>query len=258
MTMPTNSRKSQQPTAHPGILRWPLNVIVLAVIGLPSFIGYPLGLWTAEVVNGVPWSWVVYWVLVLAVARGLLGARMFANIAAMGALIALPVVFAGGSISWLAIVLGWSRETFDSAGSHYVRLCLTMLTVVPLALALVALVPLGQLEQRLLFKPQGVSSRQKKILMVLRVFNHIAFTVLPGTLEILREERQEYKGPVDSRAKGAFYLAAILRLRQGLAGLVNLAVGTICAALQYIPLWAYEIGQLPETVPENEDDPISF
>jgi hypothetical protein len=77
--------------------------------------------------------------------------------------------------------------------------------------------------------------------MALRVFNHIAFGVLPGMLEVLREERffdvkAARTGPLGGRR---FWTRVGGRL-------VHLGVGAICASLQYIPLWAYEIGQLPE------------
>jgi hypothetical protein len=223
--------------------RWPFNLVILGGIGIPAFTGFPLGLWSAEIVTGIGWSNAVYWVVVLAMVRWLLGVRSFSNIVAVAALITLPVVFVGGTLSTVSILTGISRQTVDVSGMHYAGLCLTMLTVVPLALAMVALIPFGRWEQRLLFKPQGVSARQKKILMVLRVFNHIAFNVLPGTLEILREERLI---PQRKTPGGLGFGAYVAFVRNTFNSLIYLAVGTICAALQYIPLWASEIGHLPE------------
>jgi len=238
--MARDRRPSQSASDRGGFLFWPLNAIVLGIIGIPAFTGYPLGYWPTEVVAGVDVSRVCYWVVVMATTYGLLGPRMFANILAVTAMVTLPVVFAGGTISWVAIVLGISGESLDAAGMHYLRLCLTMLTVVPLALTLVALVPFGRIEQRLLLDPRGVGAHQKKMLMALRVFNHIAFGVLPGMLEILREERFfDVKAGTDPFGRRRFWIRVGGRL-------VYLGVGAICASLQYIPLWAYEIGQLPE------------
>lgn len=242
MIMPASQAPPQGRNLRPGFIRWPLDLGILAVIGIPAFTGYPLGCWTAHIVPGIPWSGAVYWVLVLGSVRMLSGARMFANILAVAALITLPVVFTGGTLSWLAGITGLSREPADAAGIHYAGLCLTMLTVIPLALAMVVLIPFGQLEQRILLAARGVSPLQKKMLMVLRVFNHIAFGVLPGTLEILREERL---GRLQTAGPGS-KPAAVSVLRRKVNTLIFIGVGTICAALQYIPLWAHEISQLPE------------
>jgi hypothetical protein len=229
------------------LIDWPFNVLILVVIGIPAFTGYPLGRWPAAIVPGITWSAAVYWVLVLAAARCLLGRRMFANIIAVAALVTLPVVFAGGTITWLGSLLKLTRDSLDSAGAHYAGLCLTMLTVIPLALAIVVLVPFGRFEQRMLFDSRGVSLRRKKLLMVLRVFNHIAFSVLPCTLEILREERLTRAVSFEGRDRVS---GVSVLLRRTLNQLVFIGVGAICAALQYIPLWAYEIGQLPERGPD--------
>ena len=222
---------------------WPLNFSILVVIAVPAFSGYPLTLWTAEIVAGITRAWVVYLGVVLIAIRWLLGARMFANVIAVAALVTVPVVFAGGTLSTLVRLAGFGLSDAGLMGSHYARLCVTMLSVIPLALALVAAVPFGSLESRLLMHPDGVTARQKNILMVLRVFNHIAFGVLPGTLEILREEglTDGRRLRVQARRRGIKAVTA-----DALNDMVHLAVGTICAALQYIPLWANEIGRLPD------------
>lgn len=243
MSSRDQNKPSNGPVGGQRLIDWPFNVLILAVIGIPAFTGYPLMLWPAGIVSGITWSAAAYWVLVLTAARSLLGRRMFANIIAVAALVTLPVVFAGGTITWLGSLFKLTRGSLDSAGAHYAGLCLTMLTVIPLALTMVVLVPFGRFEQRMLFDSRGVSLRRKKLLMVLRVFNHIAFTVLPGTLEILREERLTRPASAQDRARGPGF--SVL-LRRTLNQLIFIGVGAICAALQYIPLWAHEIGQLPE------------
>lgn len=222
---------------------WPLNFIVLVVIAVPAFSGYPLTIWSAEIVTGISWAWGGYLGVVLIAIRWLLGARMFANVIAVAALVTVPVVFAGGTLSAFVRLAGFGASDAGVAGSHYAKLCVTMLSVIPLALALVAVVPFGSFESRLLMHPDGVTPCQKNILMVLRVFNHIAFGVLPGTIEILREEglTDGHRLSVQARRRGVKAVTA-----DTLNDIVHLAVGTICAALQYIPLWANEIGRLPE------------
>lgn len=223
--------------------QWPLNFVILFVIAVPAFSGYPLTLWPAELVAGISQAWAVYLGVVLMTVRLVLGARMCANVVAVAALVTLPVVFAGGTLSALVRLAGLGAGDAAAAGIHYTKLCVTMLSVIPLALALVAVVPFGSLESRLLMHPDGVTARQKSILMVLRVFNHIAFAVLPGTLEILREEglADGQRLRIQAECRGVKAVAA-----DTLNDIVHLAVGTICAALQYIPLWAHEIGRLPE------------
>jgi hypothetical protein len=248
MNSPDMTLLHEAPSRPRRWIGWPFNIILLAVIGIPAFSGYPLGRWPAEIIHGVAWSDTVYWVLVLASARCLLGRRMFANIIAVAAMVSLPVVFAGGVITWMGSLFGLTRQSPDAAGAHYVALCLTMITVIPLALAMVVLVPFSRFEQRMLLDSRGVSLRQKKTLMVLRVFNHIAFTVLPGTLEILREERLTHPATAGNEAHRPPFPVL---LRRTMRYLIFIGVGTICASLQYIPLWAYEIGKLPEKGPEH-------
>jgi hypothetical protein len=157
-------------------------------------------------------------------------------------LITLPVVYAGAIISWIGYHLGLVGTVPEVAGAHYVRLCLTMLTVVPLALAMVSVVPFGRIEQSLLVQSHGIGLWQKKALMAMRVFSHIAFFVLPKTLEVLREEQPV---PRFHCRRQAFGIARTALLRSLLGYMVHLSVEIISAALQYIPLWAYEISRLP-------------
>jgi hypothetical protein len=222
-------------------LDWPLNFIVMLVVGLPAFIGFPLNVMKAEILAGIRWSWAAYFVVVHVAVLQLSGRRLYANIVAVAALITMPVVFFGAGIFWIAYYMGLGSGDEVAAGSHYVQLCLTMLTVLPLALGLVSMVPFGRIERNLLVQPAGVTALQKKMLMAMRVFNHIAFFVLPNTLEVLREEQaaDQFRHPWRQSGNDRILNRAI-----------HLAVEIICAALQYLPLWAYEIARLPE--PENK------
>ena len=136
-------------------------------------------------------------------------------------------------------------------GGHYVRLTLNMLSVIPLALSVVATIPFGRFEQHLLSNARGVTAWEKKLLMAVRVFNHIAFFVIPDLLEVLREER-----PLASlrlNQAGARHKMALQTLT---AGLVQIGVAGICAALRFIPLWAREIADLPDrNVQHNRRSP---
>ncbi|MEJ2037738.1 MAG: hypothetical protein P8X55_02235 [Desulfosarcinaceae bacterium] len=233
----TEARKSN------GRLPWPYDLLLLAVLAVPAFSGYPLANLPAQIVAGVRWSWVFYFAAIHLAAGLVLGRRLYANIVALAALITLPVVYAGAAISWVGFQLGLSGTGPAAAGSHYLQLCLTMLTVVPLALAMVSVVPFHRIEQSLLLRLDGVTATQKKILMAMRVFNHIAFFVLPGTLEVLREERPMARW----RRQWASGKVARFSLLGRLPGhLVLLSAEIISASLQYVPLWAHEIARLPE------------
>jgi hypothetical protein len=136
---------------------------------------------------------------------------------------------------------------------HYLRLCITMLTVIPLSLSLVAVLPLQDLEYGLLRNRRGVSKYEKFALMFLRVFNHIVYSVIPCILEVVREERRfhnwvdaaETAGTARKRLSPAlhFKVRSGRLVREG----IQLAVAGICSAIKYIPLWALEISQLPES-----------
>jgi hypothetical protein len=210
-----------------------VHLLLLATVALPALIGYPLNVWKLQIVPGVSWSAVLYLALMHILLPIIIGRRIYANLLAASAMITLPVVFTGAGLSTLtACFTGGSPTAF---GGHYLRLCVTMLTVVPLALAIIALIPFAEFERRRLLDPRGVSRGEKKLLMALRVFHHIAFFVMPTALEVLREELAGQEG-----------LPTMQRVGNARRTLIHLAVASICSALQPIGLWAYEIAQMSE------------
>jgi hypothetical protein len=210
---------------------WRVRFSILLLTAVPAFTGWPLGFWEAWILPGVRWSPVVYLVAMHLVLLPLAGTARYQTSLAIAATVTLPVVFVGAGLSWLLAFFGIS----DPRDVHYVRLCITMLTVVPLALVLVAVLPLADFEQRLLQSPRGVGRMGRRALMALRVFNHIVHFVIPTVLEVVREEG--LLRPQDRRPGGL------------VGGFVQIAVAGICGALQYIPLWAREIARLPEPPP---------
>jgi hypothetical protein len=166
--------------------------------------------------------------------------------------VAVPVVFVGASISYFMYLSGLGYPLGpEEYSAHYVSLCITMLTVIPLALSMVAIIPFQDFEQKLLNRTDGVSKIEKFALMFLRVFNHIVFFVIPNIIETIREEAQ-YKKWVDSslRVSSTVSIAGKLKLiGRRVTGLIRemiqVGVEGICASIQYIPLWAVEISQLP-------------
>lgn len=227
-------------------------LIGLAALAVPVFFGltpFPEG---AEVMPGLAWGAVFYAFLAMTGVAVFCGWVFLANTLAVTALIVSPVVFAGGLISWLlAIISGAAPGLAGSIhGVHYVRLALNMLSVIPLALALVASVPFDRIEQKLLRRPGGISLGEKYLLMFVRVFNHIVYFVIPNLLEVVREEAL-----LRNLSKNTSLWPGALGVRgwgcRLIAGMVHIGVSGICASLRFIPLWAREIDDLPGRTPQS-------
>ncbi len=223
-------------------MNWQGRIIVLVLIGIPAFTGItPLAALGAPL-PGIPWSAFLYAAAVNLTVVLTCGGAFAASALTVSVLILLPVVLGGATITWALAWLGpHPLESAAAYGGHYVRLALNMLSVIPLALSVVATIPFGRFEQRLLKNTRGVTAWEKKILMALRVFNHITFFVIPDLLEVIREER-----PFESLRLNQTAAHKKLVLRTLMAGLVQLGAAGICAALRFIPLWAREIADLPE------------
>lgn len=231
---------------QPG-MQWPTGswrLIFLLILGIPAFSGYPLGRWPLEIVPGATWGWVSYWLAAFCALRLLNGERRHGVILGISVLITLPVVFVGAGLSFLlALGSGPLDQLAYAYSGHYIALCLTMLTVVPLALSLAAALPVQALEQRLL-RGARVSPRGKALLMALRVFNHIVFFVIPTILEVVREESVGGRWVPPLTGSGGVR-GWWLRCRRLVQMMVIIATEGICSAVQFIPLWAVEIARLP-------------
>ena len=234
-------------------MNWKTKFFVLVLVSIPAFVGYPVVGYDSEIVSGLTFGWAAYFFLANLIILAIHGGRFYANVLAVAALVSIPVVFVGGTISYLISLSGLGYAAGQSAYSpHYLSICVTMLTVIPLALSMMGAIPFQRFEQGLLQNSAGVSKFEKGILMFLRVFNHIVFFVIPNILETVREEGQyrkwiQHQGPeslkVSSTSKASMLKTRISAL---ITDMVQLAVESICASIQYIPLWAVEISQLPD------------
>ena len=231
-------------------MNWKLKLLILCILALPCFIGYPLTAFEAEIIDGVRLSWVLYALLIHTAILMLTGAGFAEKAVTIAVLISTPVIFLGAGISFLLLPDGLdSVQGPASYSAHYVSLWITMMTVIPLTLCIVALVPFHRLENSLLSKPDGVSRVQKYALMFLRVFNHIVYSVIPGILEVVQEERH-YRAWLDAQFGGHHTIVEKIRYRRQMftaliRDMIQIGVEGICASIQYIPLWAVEISQLP-------------
>lgn len=232
-------------------MNWKLKLLLLAILSVPAFSGYPVTSFETEVISGLTDGWLFYFFVVNSFILILTGGRFFANAIAIAALISMPVVFVGATVSYLIFLSGLGYKAGPSVYSaHYLSLCITMLTVIPLALSMVGIVPFQELEHKLLQDRQGVSKLEKFFLMSLRVFNHIVYFVIPNILESVREERCYKKWAQNTlKADTSFKAGGAIKIKTKLSGLIKdmiqLGVEGICASIQYIPLWAVEISQLP-------------
>jgi hypothetical protein len=234
-------------------MHWKLKLSLFVILSVPAFSGYPLNLVDSEIISGITKGWILYFILINSSILVVNGKRFFENTVAIASLIALPVVFLGAAISYMIYLSGLGYADGPSAYSaHYVSLCITMLTVIPLALTMIAVVPFHEFEQNLLKSGSGVSKPQRFVLMFLRVFNHIIYSVIPNIIETLREERHynQWAGrelmlesdlSLSDRGRSIHP-----KLKNLTREMVQLAVEGICASIQYIPLWAVEISQLPD------------
>jgi hypothetical protein len=213
---------------------WRLRLAALLLAALPAFTGWRPPGWSQVLIPGASLGTVLVAlganaVIGLACGPGVLGGAL-----TVAAMMVLAVVFSGATVSCGLYWLGWAYPGGPSDFSpHYLALALNMLTVIPLAVAMVMTLPLERAETALLRSGRPVSPVRKGALMALRVFNHVTFFVIPEILEIVREERM-----LAPQGLGAW--------RRVSADLVQLGVAGICGSLQYLPLWAKEIARLPE------------
>ena len=221
-------------------MNWKRRILLLILIGIPAFTGLSPLAGLGAALPGVPWAAFIYAAAVNIVIGLTCGGVFAAGVLTVSVVILLPVVIGGASITWILAAAGWvTAMPAGVYGAHYVRLALNMLAVIPLALSIVATIPFGRLEQHLLKDERGVAPWEKKLLMAVRVFNHITFFVIPNLLEVVREE-------ISGGSRHHLSAGPTRRLMSLTTGLIQIGVAGICGALRFIPLWAREIAELPD------------
>lgn len=219
-----------------------LQSLVLIILAVPAFTGLLL-------TNGPPLfldiqaGRLLYW-LVTALAIALLRGRFLWLAATIIAfVIAIPVAGGGALLSLLLYALGLSGMTLHQIAAHYVFLFINMLSMIPLGIALVSLIPTAAMETYLLRSVIGVGTVRKILLMGLRVFNHVVFTVMPEILQTVTEELRfngyVYKSGVQIKRRRRLFLRGLLQK------FMFVAVAALCLSVKYIHFWAAEISALP-------------
>ena len=228
------------------IMNWQFRLVLFSILAIPAFTGYPLGYFQEDLIPGLTLGWIGYAALVHAATLGLLGRSPYRLALIISLLIILPVVCLGSLISLIILFYqGWTTTGLHVIASHYVTLGITMLTVIPLALAIMAVIPFHRLESRLLSQSGGVSLMQKSALMFTRVCIHVIYFVIPDILEVLREERILSQIMGRQASPGESRLSLRLRATILVRNMIQVGVEGICSSVRHIPLWADEIARLP-------------
>lgn len=227
-------------------MNWKCKALIIWLLALPAFTGYPLNAIQGHLLPGVDYGWILYGAIVYTAIILLLGKKIFRISIIIALAIAIPLVMLGIVISfvWLFIT-GWNLTDFIDIIYHYLSLMAKMAVVIPLSLSMVAALPFYLLESSILQSRHGVTIGQKIALMFLRVFSHIVYFVIPNILEVIREEGIFQRRGRKTAGQNQIKLPFLRRLGGITQSLVNIGVESICSAIRFIPLWADEISMLP-------------
>jgi len=244
-------------------MHWKLIALLLVVLLMPSFIGFPITAlnshfvfgWTDQLkATGPSDGKVLYMFTVLLFILILKGRRILGLGITAAALVSLSIVFAGGTVAFIKSKIGLCHAPGEYQYTpYYLERLINILAVVPVTIAIFMTIPFFKFETSILSSSRGVTLRRKALLMIVRVINHIRYSVITDVLSILREEKQNQDkwGEVGSyfaeavQKKDTTLSKALLRvLRTNLF----IAASVIAASIEFIPLWAVEISSLPRKI----------
>ncbi len=227
-------------------MSWKLKALLIWGLAVPAFSGFPINYMAADLLVGISYGWVIYAMVVHGAIILLLSRKIYKITIVVAVVITIPLVLLGTLISLIGLVFsGWDSALLADVFSHYSNLMATMLVVIPLALAMVAVLPFHRLEHHILKSRGGVRIGEKMILMFLRVFSHILYFVIPNIFEVIREERMlpSISGLTAGHKNNNLPLSE--RTRNVIQALINIGVESICSSIRYVPFWAEEISRLP-------------
>ncbi|MCG6931353.1 MAG: hypothetical protein LJE64_12440 [Desulfofustis sp.] len=228
-------------------MNWKLKALMIWILSVPAFSGFPLEIIPGSLPLGIECGWILYGAVVFLTIALLLGRKMLKVSLFIAGAVMIPLVVLGGVISSVGLFIsGWRSAGFVDILRHYAGLAATMTVVIPLALAMVTVLPFYRLESSILKSGRGVAVNRKIALMFLRVFSHIFYFVIPNILEVVREE-----GVLPARRRPAdrerfTNPAQPWRIRTMARTIINIGVEAICSAIRFVPLWAEEISMLPD------------
>lgn len=216
--------------------------LILLIVAIPAFTGLFLTQGPALFLD-IQAGRLGYGLVTALAIAALRGRFLWLSATLIAFVIAIPVAGGGALLSLALYVVGLSAMTPMQIAARYVFLFINMLSMIPLGIALVTLIPTAALEARLLRGVTGVSLPQKSMLMALRVFNHVVFTVMPEIMQTVTEELRfngyVYKTGLRAKHRRRLFLHSILKK------FMFVAVAALCLSVKYIHFWAAEISALP-------------
>ena len=235
-------------------MSWKLKALIIWILAIPAFTGFPIHYLSTQVLPGVSIGWLLYGTGVYTAVLLVLGHKILKITLMVALAIAVPLVLLGILVSSIGFFInGWDQLYLFEIITHYTRLLTTMMVVIPLALSMVAVLPFNRLERHILQSKRGVRLSEKSILMFLRVFSHTLYYVIPNILEVIREERVfSIKGGLTGDDQSNT-LPLSKRIVEIVQMLVNIGVESICSAIRFVPLWAEEISMLPGYTKEKQE-----
>lgn len=230
---------------------WGIKLITLLIISIPSWNYFFINLISNEIFKGLSYGQLIYFLIVTISILILLGRKILSICHSIASIIVLSVVFFGSFISLVEAILTTSPEFVPTKildySPHYISLFITMMTVVPLSLAIFSSIPFFQYEKKVLKKMEGMSIIRKIILISVRVFGHIIYNVIPKIILVKREEDSIIKS-TDGIAEDIIFKKCE-KTRGQLIILIRdyfqIGIVAIRSSIEYIPLWALEISHLP-------------
>lgn len=110
-------------------MTWRFKILVLSVLAIPAFTGYPVNMLKASPLPEAGLGWIIYGLLVHAAIFCLLGKRPYRVALFIGLLLSLPVVCLGAGISFASLLWrGWDAGHPELIITHYFSLAITMIT----------------------------------------------------------------------------------------------------------------------------------
>lgn len=219
-----------------------LRSLILILLAVPAFTGLFLTAGPTLFLD-IQLGRLLYWLVTAGAIIVLRGRFLWVMTTIIAFVVAIPVAGGGALLALLLYVTGLGGMTLNQIAAHYVFLLINMLSMIPLGIALVSLIPTTALETRLLCSPAGVSTLQKIMLMALRVFNHVVFTVMPEIMQAVTEELRFngylYKSGTKIKHRRRLFIKSILQK------FMFVAITAICSSLKYIHFWTAEISALP-------------
>ena len=181
---------------------------------------------------------------------------------AVTSILVFSVIFVGSFIKlaseYLHSIFGNNTIDIFAYSPHYIKLLITIFAVVPIALAIISTIPFFEYERRVLKKLEAISFRRKLIMIMTRIFSHIIYFVIPKIILVKKEEsHKKHRFRAESISENTDIISNKGgKLKQKIYELISeyfqIGIAGVRSSIEYIPLWALEIYQLPSKTKEKK------